>query len=367
MTADILHPGHIRFLNRCRVYCDKLVVGLTVDDLCETQKRKPWHNYDHRREVLEALSCVTSVVPHRGESKPKAYEKLHFDLCLVGDDYFNVREYNNLIDINVRVVFIPRSESWSTTKIIKTMEDRFMTNLVVQAYGISGALLGYNSTASKKKYIMKPLSLGLCETDAVDGRDTYNISIPAPRNWKRGGSIEMRYPNIAGVNPYREIIIHKTLLNKPWYPGISVHEVLHSQSIGPVMLIEKETNVERLVRERKFPNRVFWLKSLFVGQNMKQYVRDNPDKLPTVYSKVKEIILELNSMGIVHGDVHPGNVCIDTKGKVSLIDFGWSICKSFNLTPEELTDLNKKLKLNWDLQHFKDSCHIYTEIALCQD
>ncbi len=60
---DILHPGHVRYLNAARREGDLLIVGLNSDrsvHLIKGEKR-PVNPEAHRAEVLAALSCVDAV------------------------------------------------------------------------------------------------------------------------------------------------------------------------------------------------------------------------------------------------------------------------------------------------------------------
>src|SRR3990172_11304386 len=57
---DLLHAGHIRHLEEARSYGDVLVVGLTMDEFVGKPGR-PIICQEERREMLEALRCVTAV------------------------------------------------------------------------------------------------------------------------------------------------------------------------------------------------------------------------------------------------------------------------------------------------------------------
>ena len=60
---DILHIGHIRFLNNARAQGDYLIVVLEPDEFIKTKKgRTPFHTQKERAEVLAALSMVDEIV-----------------------------------------------------------------------------------------------------------------------------------------------------------------------------------------------------------------------------------------------------------------------------------------------------------------
>jgi len=57
---DLLHVGHICHLEEARSYGDVLVIGLTMDEFVGKPGR-PIIPQDERREMLEALRCVSAV------------------------------------------------------------------------------------------------------------------------------------------------------------------------------------------------------------------------------------------------------------------------------------------------------------------
>ena len=62
---DILHPGHIRYLQQARCYGDRLVVSLALDTRVEELKGKgrPRMTWEDRATMLRALRWVDEVLP----------------------------------------------------------------------------------------------------------------------------------------------------------------------------------------------------------------------------------------------------------------------------------------------------------------
>jgi D-beta-D-heptose 7-phosphate kinase/D-beta-D-heptose 1-phosphate adenosyltransferase len=62
---DILHVGHIRYLQEARSLGDILVLGLNTDESVKRLKgpTRPIQNEADRAEILAALSCVDFVIP----------------------------------------------------------------------------------------------------------------------------------------------------------------------------------------------------------------------------------------------------------------------------------------------------------------
>lgn len=60
---DIIHIGHVRFLEAAREHGDKLIIALESDEFIKNRKkREPFHSQEERAEVLSALRYVDEVV-----------------------------------------------------------------------------------------------------------------------------------------------------------------------------------------------------------------------------------------------------------------------------------------------------------------
>ncbi|MFM8535948.1 MAG: D-glycero-beta-D-manno-heptose 1-phosphate adenylyltransferase [Acidimicrobiia bacterium] len=120
---DILHPGHVRYLQAARALGDKLIVAINSDrSVRELGKapNRPIIPQHERAEVLRALACVDEVVIF-DEADPHAIiSKIQPDILVKGADW----GADAIIGRDVveakggRVVRIPLAEGYSTTKII---------------------------------------------------------------------------------------------------------------------------------------------------------------------------------------------------------------------------------------------------------
>jgi cytidyltransferase-like protein len=64
LCADILHIGHIRYIQKCRRACDYLIVGIMTDQCIERYKgQKPIMPYEQRAEIVLNIKGVDEVVP----------------------------------------------------------------------------------------------------------------------------------------------------------------------------------------------------------------------------------------------------------------------------------------------------------------
>ena len=62
-TFDLLHYGHIRLLKRAKALGDYLIVALSTDEFNEIKGKKAYHNYETRKEILEAIRYVDLIIP----------------------------------------------------------------------------------------------------------------------------------------------------------------------------------------------------------------------------------------------------------------------------------------------------------------
>ena len=121
---DILHPGHVRYLQAARALGDKLIVAINSDRSVRELGKAPDRpiNPEHERaEVLRALACVDEVVIF-DEADPHAIiSKIQPDILVKGADWAE----DAVIGRDVveakggKVVRIPLAEGYSTTKIIE--------------------------------------------------------------------------------------------------------------------------------------------------------------------------------------------------------------------------------------------------------
>lgn len=117
---DMLHVGHLRLLEQARAQCDRLIVGLTTDDLCESRKHKtPIIPYADRAAILLGLRCVDVVIPQDRMDRIAAWEQSHFDVTFVGDDWKGSESWMayeaQFAARGVRVVYFPYTQGVSST------------------------------------------------------------------------------------------------------------------------------------------------------------------------------------------------------------------------------------------------------------
>ena len=120
---DILHVGHVRYLQKTKALADFSIVMLNSDKSVKLIKGelRPINNQNDRAELLTALSCVDYVVLFEERSPANLLEEIKPDIYTKGADYTmeTLPEREIVKKNNIRVEFIEFVEGKSTTNIIE--------------------------------------------------------------------------------------------------------------------------------------------------------------------------------------------------------------------------------------------------------
>lgn len=120
-TYDLLHYGHIRLLKRAKELGDYLIVAVSTDEFNSIKGKKAYHNYESRKKMLEAIRYVDLVIPENTwDQKVEDVKKYCVDVTVMGDDWEGNEKFEQLREY-CDVVYLPRTEGISTTKIKKEL------------------------------------------------------------------------------------------------------------------------------------------------------------------------------------------------------------------------------------------------------
>ncbi len=124
---DILHSGHIDYLNKAKNLGDVLIVGLNSDDSVRRLKgeRRPILSQDDRATILDALKPVDYVVIFDEDTPFELIKKVRPDFLVKGGDYRaeEVVGYDIVSSDGGSVVIFPYLAGKSTTTIINRIID----------------------------------------------------------------------------------------------------------------------------------------------------------------------------------------------------------------------------------------------------
>lgn len=119
---DILHVGHVRYLQKTKSFADILIVLLNSDKSVRSIKgpTRPINSENDRAEILCALSCVDYVVMFDEDSPRNLLDEMKPDVYTKGADYTmeTLPEADIMRKNGTRVEFISFVEGKSTTRII---------------------------------------------------------------------------------------------------------------------------------------------------------------------------------------------------------------------------------------------------------
>ena len=128
---DLFHIGHLNLLKNAKGLCDKLIVGVTVDELVAYKHKKAVIPFSERIEIVRNIKFVDAAIPQENIDKYEMWKKLHFDILFVGDDWYDTPSWKEMEkrfeEVGVRVVYFPYTKTISATIIRDTLKQLRMT------------------------------------------------------------------------------------------------------------------------------------------------------------------------------------------------------------------------------------------------
>lgn len=117
---DMFHIGHLNILRSAKKMCDRLIVGVTTDELCRKRKHKlPIIETSDRVKIVEAIRYVDQVVLQEDMDKLSAVRRLGADVVFVGSDWEGTPEWKRyeeqFAEIGCEVVYLNHTEGISST------------------------------------------------------------------------------------------------------------------------------------------------------------------------------------------------------------------------------------------------------------
>ena len=122
---DLLHVGHVRYLQKSKSFGDILIVMLNSDNSVKRLKgeTRPLNNEHDRAEILCALSCVDYVVIFDEDTPRDLLDIIKPDIHTKGGDYTleTLPEADVIIKNNIKLELVTFVEGKSTTNLINKM------------------------------------------------------------------------------------------------------------------------------------------------------------------------------------------------------------------------------------------------------
>ena len=123
---DIIHAGHIQFLNEAKNLGDKLIVGLNSDNSVRALKgeQRPITALKDRVKILQALKFVDLVIPFEEVTPLRLIEAVSPDILVKGGDYYedNIIGSNFVLAAGGAVKTISFVKGYSSSEIVERIK-----------------------------------------------------------------------------------------------------------------------------------------------------------------------------------------------------------------------------------------------------
>ena len=124
---DLFHVGHLNLLKNAKGMCDKLIVGVTTDDLVQYKGKHSLIPFEDRLEIVRSIKFVDAVVPQDDMDKLSMCKKLGASYLFVGDDWYGTEKWKNyeseFIAEGIKIIYFPYTKGISSTKITEALKN----------------------------------------------------------------------------------------------------------------------------------------------------------------------------------------------------------------------------------------------------
>ncbi len=125
---DLLHPGHVRYLQHARSLGDALIVGVNSDRSVRANKgpSRPITPEAERAELLSALSCVDAVAIFDEDTPAEIIRRIQPDVLVKGADWAAdaIVGRDTVEARGGKVVRVDVEPGWSTSSIIEKVRGK---------------------------------------------------------------------------------------------------------------------------------------------------------------------------------------------------------------------------------------------------
>lgn len=122
-TFDMFHSNHVKMIEYARGIGDKLIIGVSTDELVCSYKKPPIVPFEERIEIVKSLKYPDLVIPQHSLEHTELVKKLHIDVFVIGDDWTG--KYDYLEELGVQVFYFPYGMGSSSTNIKEKIYDQY--------------------------------------------------------------------------------------------------------------------------------------------------------------------------------------------------------------------------------------------------
>lgn len=118
-TFDLLHYGHIEFLEKAKSMGDRLIVGLSSDEFNKFKGKTSFYSFEIRKKMLSAIKYVDEIfIQNSFEQKTDDIKKYKVDILVSSEDWLGKYDYLKTL---CEVVYLKRTPEISTSKLKSLM------------------------------------------------------------------------------------------------------------------------------------------------------------------------------------------------------------------------------------------------------
>ncbi len=122
---DLFHVGHLTLLKNAKGLCDKLIVGVTVDELVTYKGKQAMIPFHDRIEIVRSIKYVDAAVPQYDMDKLSMCKKLGASILFVGDDWYGTEKWEqyekDAAENGIKIIYFPYTRGISSTQITKAL------------------------------------------------------------------------------------------------------------------------------------------------------------------------------------------------------------------------------------------------------
>ena len=121
---DMIHPGHIRILQKAKALGDYLIVGVVGDEAVEDLKGvgRPVQSLRARMEMVAEFKSVDKVVEQETYDPTVNILRIQPDVLTKGDDWDYIPGQDMMHEIHGEFVSLPYSQDYSSTRLIERIK-----------------------------------------------------------------------------------------------------------------------------------------------------------------------------------------------------------------------------------------------------
>lgn len=124
---DMFHIGHLNILKRAKEKCDKLIVGVSTDELViEYKGHTPIIPFEQRAAIVKAIRYVDDTVAQTTMDKMQMWNQLHFDIMFHGDEWKGTELYNRyekeFAVVGAQIIYLEHTEGISSSMLRKIIK-----------------------------------------------------------------------------------------------------------------------------------------------------------------------------------------------------------------------------------------------------